>query len=361
MQSNICAQCWQGTVVNGVCTACHQPAVPPEKRPRTALPILTVLNRRYMLGNVLGNGGFGITYSAWDRKEKRRVAVKEFFPRKMAGRSTDRLTLIPVQGDESNFSLLEDRFRKEAMLLRQMVGMSNIIQVYDLFSANGTAYYAMEYLDGCDLNHYLKKNGPLSWEFLSPRLAEVLRTLDVLHRSNLIHRDISPDNLFLTRDGKLHLIDFGSVRTYQGNGNMTVMAKDRFTPFEQYQTNGKQGPWTDIYSMGVTIYQLLSGRLPPKAMEIINDKVQPIPLHTLRPDLPEHIVQAVEKAMKPLPSQRYQSVGEFLLALGIEPGPAAPVRVQGESPAAPGPRPSRPPTDPGRPPAVPHRRGRSPK
>lgn len=317
---NICIACWQGNYVNGTCSHCgHSRTASGDRRP-DALPPLEVVHGRYFIGEVLGKGGFGITYSAWDNTQMRRVALKELFPSVSVIRDADGQSVVPNEGHGGYFSELKDKFREEAIRLRKLTRQCNAVQVYDLFSYNNTVYYAMEYLEGCDLRQYQKEHGPLSWAFLAPIAESLLHTLDALHKENLIHRDISPDNIFLTKDGQVKLIDFGAARAYQGTLNFTVQKKANFAPWEQMESTGNQGPWTDLYALSVTMYMLLSGKLPPKAQERIQGK-QVIPLSTLCPGLPGHVVHTIEKGMNIKIKDRYDSAEAYLQALFPSPRP----------------------------------------
>ena len=312
--ANICTACWQGYYYNGICNHCHhQKAARAERRP-DALPLMRVVHGRYTIGEVLGKGGYGITYSAWDNKDRHRVALKELFPSTSVTRSPDGTTVVPNRGHETYVSELKEKFREEALRPQRLAEECKAVKVFDVFQSNNTVYYAMEYLEGCDLKVYQKQHGPLSWDFLAPIVWELLRTLEILHKENLIHRDISPDNIFLTKDGQVKLIDFGAARAYQGTLNFTVQKKASFAPWEQMESNGKQGPWTDIYALSITIYMLLSGKLPPKAQDRICGEAV-IPLNTLCPNVPEHVVKAVEKGMNIRIKERYASAEEFMRAL----------------------------------------------
>lgn len=311
-QTKVCMSCWQGTIVGGVCTSCHRKAST-ERRP-DALPPLSKLNMRYSVGEVLGNGGFGITYSVWDNKMQRRVALKEFYPRQDVYRGSDSVTVVTKPGQENIYYEMFKRFESEAKLLQLMNGEEGNIQIYDLFYANNTVYYAMEFLEGGDLKSYIKSHGPMSWDVLGPMMYQLLFSLDSLHRKNLIHRDIKPDNLFLTKENRIRLIDFGSVRTFQGNESFTVCVTHHFAPWEQYETNGNQGPWTDVYALSVTLYMLLSGKLPPKAPER-KAGAKVIPLKTHCPHLPQEVCAAIEKGMSVRIEDRYPSAREFRKAL----------------------------------------------
>ena len=316
LRNNICPVCWRGTLSGGVCSVCHHSASASDHRRADALPLGTVLRNRYVIGEVLGNGGFGITYSVWDGVSQQRLALKELYPRSEVFRAQDRVTVTPMEGREGILSELKVRFEREASLLLQLQGEGNVVNVYDLFSCNGTAYYAMEYLEGCDFQSYLKQYGPVTWAMLEPMMRELLPTIGRLHKHNLIHRDISPDNLFLTIDRHIRLIDFGSVRTYQGNHNFTVHLKDHFAPWEQYISDGKQGPWTDIYALSVTLYMLLCGKLPPKAAERMSGSAV-TPLCTLAPAVPTYVAQAIEKGMAVQIEDRFQSAEQFMQALQL--------------------------------------------
>lgn len=315
---NRCPACWRATLIAGVCPVCHYSANAQVNRRADALALGTVLQGRYQIGEVLGNGGFGVTYSTWDQQEQRRVALKELFPRKEVFRDTDRITVIPMAGQEIFVEELKQRFEQEASLLLQLRDLGNVVQVYDLFRSHDTVCYVMEYLEGTNLQSYVKHNGPMDWQMLEPMMRELLPMLARLHRRNLIHRDISPDNLLLTKDHQLYLIDFGSVRTYQGNRNFTVHLKEHFAPWEQYVSNGRQGPWTDIYSLSVTLYYLLSGKLPPKAGERMNG-TRVTPLRELVPSLPERVAAAIERGMASQIGERITDAESFMAALGITP------------------------------------------
>ncbi len=311
---NICTACWQGHYIDGICDNCqHQQSAIAERR-REALPLMEMIHGRYSIGEVLGKGGYGITYSAWDNVHMRRVALKELFPTISVTRGANGRTVIPKRGYEEYFAELKGKFEEEAIRPQKLTDECKAVKVYDLFRCNNTVYYAMEYLEGCDLRQYQMQHGLLSWDFLAPIMRDLLHTLDILHKENLIHRDISPDNLFLTKDGQIRLIDFGAARAYQGTLNFTVQKKASFAPWEQMESNGNQGPWTDLYALSVTMYMLLSGKLPPKAQDRIYGKPV-IPLNTLCPDLPANVAKSIEKGMNIRIRDRFLSAEEYLQAL----------------------------------------------
>ena len=313
-----CIHCMLGTISGGRCTHCGKTAAEAGARPEHALPPHYMLcQNRYYIGNVLGNGGFGITYLAWDCKNRRRVAVKELFPKQAVSRA-DISRVLTMTDKQAYFQHVKRRFCEEAQILYGLRNIPEVIDVYHLFEENGTAYYVMEYLEGRDLKRSLARDGKMKWEQIKDPLRMILRALYVLHSKNLIHRDITPDNIFLTKGRGAKLLDFGSARSYIDSQHLTVLLKRQFAPYEQFAENGKQGPWTDIFSLSVTLYYALSGVLPPTATDRIfamrsqppyKDPVKPI--EELCPDLPENVSHAVHKGMEVMAGQRYQTVQEF--------------------------------------------------
>ena len=307
---HLCTYCMAGSTEQYLCPVCKNPADWDKKRPATALPARHILGQQYYIGRVIGCGGYGITYLAWDMKVGRRVAVKEFYPTQDVTREQNGVSVRVVFGQEDYVAHVKKRFLEEAQSIYAFSAEADIVNVYRLFEENGTAYYSMEFLDGMDLKSTLLKYGKMPWEKLSVYMKMVMRALQAIHEKNLIHRDISPDNIFLTRDGHAKLIDFGSLRSYNNPNGLTTILKHNFAPYEQYRSNGNQGPWTDIYALCVTMYYALSGVLPPKAPDrIMSD--QTIPLEQLCPTLPANVAQAIKKGMSVMPEERYQTVAEL--------------------------------------------------
>lgn len=313
----LCTNCMLASIENGVCPRCGMPFENNRMRDMRTLPARYMLHGRYYIGKVLGTGGFGVTYLAYDCRENARVAVKELFPSKDAVREQETCSISILRGQEEYFAHVRQRFMDEARILYRFQSSPDVVDVYQLFEENNTAYYVMEYLEGTDLKHFLLSRGRLEWEKLSVYVSMILKTLNTLHGKNLIHRDISPDNIFLTKDGRAVLIDFGSVRCYSNSGGFTTFLKECFAPLEQYREHGKQGPWTDIYSFSITMYFALSGVMPPKAPERIqNDRTAP--LSKLCPSVPAHVAQAITKGMAVRQEERFQTVRE--LAKELFPG-----------------------------------------
>lgn len=235
----------------------------------SALKRGTRLNGRYTVGGVIGSGSFGITYMAYDLKNNTLSAVKEYFPRLIAIR-TGNGSVCPSSAKHADiYSRGTEEFYREAEYVFQFNGNSNIISVSDYFYENNTAYVVMEYLHGVTLENYIKKHGALSDEQTVYIAEKILMALILVHSAQLLHRDISPDNIMLCADGKVKLIDFGAARmfTAEGLNDFTIITKKGFTPAEQYMYGGSFGEWTDIYSFGAVLYYAAAGKIPEDPYE----------------------------------------------------------------------------------------------
>lgn len=231
-------------------------------------------NHTYQIGAARGQGGFGITYAAMDLDTGERIAIKEYFPTRCAQR-TQLNQVTPMTGQTETYQGGMKSFLEEAMMLSAVGAVPSVVTVKDYFKANGTAYLAMEFVDGVPLHQVVSKRGKIPADELMPKFKGLLRDLDILHRAGVIHRDISPDNLIWQPDGTLKLLDFGSARSVQDGKSMTVLLKAGFSPVEQYQTRG-QGPWTDVYALAGTIYYCLTGVIPPSAVDRLDqDDLKP--------------------------------------------------------------------------------------
>ena len=311
----LCLGCLREGLDGGECVFCHRKAGFIQQPPY-ALPAGTILHGRYLTGAVLGHGGFGITYLALDLADGRRTAVKEYLPgglctRKNGETQVNRLT------DEEDFQYGLGQFLQEARMIYECRDTPGIIRVEKLFEENQTAYYIMEYLEGRDLKQYLKeKGGSLSFEETKKLLSPVGWALERVHRKGIVHRDISPDNIFLCSDGSVRLLDFGAARvSLMGKSqSVDVILKRGYAPEEQYRSHGRQGPWTDVYAFASTYYHCLTGRIPPEATQRVREDSLVLP-EILCPELPVCAARALRKAMAVYAEDRYQSVGEFQAAL----------------------------------------------
>ena len=229
-----------------------------------------LLHGQYLIGRVLGFGGFGVTYIGWDFKLERKVAIKEYLPSEFATRLVGQ-TQVSVFGGkrEEQFGDGMEQFVQEARRLAQFQNEEGIVQIYDSFAENNTAYIIMEYLDGETLTADLERNGKIAPDQAIEMITPVLRSLETVHKAGIIHRDIAPDNIFLTKDGKVKLIDFGAARyaTTTHSRSLTVIIKPGYSPEEQYRSRGDQGPHTDVYALGAVLYRMVTGIVLPDSME----------------------------------------------------------------------------------------------
>ena len=242
------------------------------------LPAGTVLKEQYLVGKVLGQGGFGITYLGWDLYLDIPVAIKEYFPSGSVMREVSiTMEVVSCSGDEGvRFRNNKERFMREAKMLARFSQVPEIVQVRNFFLANNTAYIVMEYVEGINLKQYVKANGgKLSVEETFRILRPMIRTLCKVHKAGLVHRDISPDNIMMLPGGGAKLLDFGAVRDVgtqvSADRDLTksteAILKQGYAPIEQYQKRGALGPWTDVYALCATIYYCLTGQVPPDAPE----------------------------------------------------------------------------------------------
>lgn len=274
----------------------------------------TRLNNRYLIQGVLGEGGFGITYVGMDEVLCQKVAVKEFFPRGAITRNNQQTNeVVSVYGTKAaNFHQGEEKFLQEARTLAQFNNVAGVVRVQDFFRENGTAYIVMEYLEGITLKQYLQTYGPISVEEMQNIFAPILEALDKNHQNGVIHRDISPDNIMCLPEGEAKLMDFGAARDYTdySEEGLSVILKMGFAPIEQYDSHGKQGPWTDIYALGATMYQCLTGRKPDDATKrSLEDTLVSPSMLGVRIAPP--VEYAIMGALQIRPADRYRNLGEF--------------------------------------------------
>ncbi len=286
----------------------------------------------YVIGSVIGKGGFGITYLALDTNLDQRVAIKEFLPMELATRSDDS-HVHPISqdhGDTYGWGL--NRFVTEAQTLAKF-RHPNVVRVMSVFEANSTAYMVMEYERGESLEKLLKAKQISGEAKLRSMVMSLLDGLKVVHEAGFIHRDIKPDNIYLRENGTPVLLDFGSARQAIGvaTRTLTALVTPGYAPFEQYDTSKagekKQGPWTDIYSMGATLYRAITGNGPPDAMARVNavmggtDILQPAS-EIASGDYSPAFLGAIDWALEFLPENRPQTVDAWRAVLaGREPRP----------------------------------------
>ena len=277
-----------------------------------ALPVGTRL-RAYEIQAVLGHGGFGITYLARDTALGREVAIKEYMPASLASRQ-EGTTVVPRStefGHDFRWGL--ERFLEEARTLATFDGAPGIVRVLDYLEANGTAYMVMALIKGDTLAARLKARGPLDPDTLQRILPPLLNGLEAVHALGFLHRDIKPSNIVVDADGVATLIDFGASRQAMAERSTTVTAvfSPGYAAPEQMSSSRQQGPWTDIYGLAATLYQAITGRIPPSAVDRVQEDTL-IPLAKLKPpNFPPTLLSAIDAGLAVRASQRPQSIGKW--------------------------------------------------
>ena len=279
----------------------------------------TILEGKYLVGEMLGQGGFGITYIGFDLLLEQKVAIKECYPMSTGmvsreGHSTVvwSSAMMGKTGTQKGF----DSFLREARKMAKLGGIPGVVGVKSVFIQNETAYIVMDFIEGETLLKKLQKNGPMDFDSCVKLMTPIMQALSEVHEHGIIHRDISPDNIMVRPDGKLILLDLGAAKDLDIQGNdgsvqsSQMVAKHGFSPIEQYSKSGKVGPWTDIYAMAATIYYCCTGILPPPATDrTIDDTL------ACQPRLTQAQFDILADCMHMRPQDRPQSMDTLLQML----------------------------------------------
>lgn len=340
----LCPGCFQEKGPAPVCPACcHDES---QHRAHSLLPYRSILDRQYVIGRELGRpGACGITYLARDMNLEATVAVKEFFPRGVVERDADGITVRALSDTDGQvFDCGLALFLQEARTLARFDHPS-IVRVRAFFEENATGYLVMDYVAGASLEEHLRRRGdPFEESHAVGLIMPVLDGLAAVHDRGFLHRDVKPRNIYVRTDGRPLLLDFGAARTVlrERSHSLTPVFSAGFSPFEQYVPKGRQGPWSDIYGAAATLYNLLTGLVPPDALERRkhDELVSP---DRLVPGLSPHVISALMEALSLDTSRRPQSVGELLdmlagkattgCSISTESSPATPGISQGRSAA----------------------------
>lgn len=308
------------------------------------LPLRTLVNGRYLVGTVLGMGGFGITYLAWDMATSCKVAIKEFFPKGYTTRIPMSCAVTVLQKNYSSaFNHWLTAFVREAQILTSINHLHGVVKLLDFFQANNTAYIVMDYLEGVSLRKYLNaRGGRIELKEALNLLRPVMDSLVVLHQYGVIHKDISPENIQIVQNKFVKLIDFGAASIYNQNVSKPfIVLKKGYSPIELYTMNLPQGPWSDIYQMGATLYNCITGIVPPEASTRINRETICRP-SAFNIKIPLVVENCIMKALAVQPKDRYDNFGEFIQMLYGEflprvsiPGTSAQTRQRPANPGMP--------------------------
>lgn len=272
--------------------------------------------KHFTIIKVLGQGGFGITYLVRDEHLECECVLKENMPRMFCKRNSNTMQVSALTGQytENGYLWALQRFKEEAKTLAKL-NHPNIIRVKDLFDALGTSYYVMEYIDGQELHRATESNRDEAT--LQHLLRRLLNALQYLHGKGILHRDIKPTNILVTKQGEPVLIDFGTARSLISEHTHTQLKSQGYTPFEQIQTKGKVGPWTDLYALGATFCHVLTGQCPPDSTDrVYEDEFEPLAERVdLTASYSHAFLCSIDKALQPKAKDRWQNVEEWLAAL----------------------------------------------
>ncbi len=313
--NNLCMGCMMATAGDGTCNNCgfDESKYTPSSQ---HLPLRTILAGKYLVGRVLGEGGFGITYMGIDLNLEIKVAIKEYYPNGFVARDATHSTVTPFIGEPAEiFEKGRDKFINEAKSLAKFRTLAGIVTVNDFFMENGTAYIVMEYVDGQTMKTYL-----LTHKFTPAQvftmMQPVMQSLAYVHQSGMIHRDISPDNIMITDNGQVKLLDFGAARDFADSGNksLSVILKLGYAPAEQYSSKGQQGPWTDVYALCATMYKIITGITPEESIDRVeNDELKPPSKLGIPIDKGQE--EALLKGMAVRRTDRFATIAELMDAL----------------------------------------------
>ncbi len=299
--------------IDVICPYCGNDVVAPDSD-SYCLPAGTVLAERYVLGRVLGDGGFGITYIGYDKALKRKVAVKEYFPNECVTRQKGEESVSPFSGERGErYERGLKSFQSEAQRLAKLGSIEGVVNVFDVFAANGTAYIVMEYLSGETVAQMVEGRKFLGFGKTMNIIVSVLKSLKNVHNAGVIHRDISPKNIIKTKEGKIVLIDFGAAKptTLAMSRTASLVLTQGYAPIEQYDNNLSQGTWTDVYAVAATMYYMLTGVTPDSAnSRLVSDTL--VPPSELHPGLPDKLDDIMKNALAVRPEDRTQTAGELL-------------------------------------------------
>lgn len=315
----LCYSCMQQIQDEKVhtCPYCGESLAISEPSPQY-LPPGTVLQGKFIVGKPLGAGGFGNTYIGWSQILLRRVAIKEYYPEQITSRMPDGVTVSVTEGTmRQRFRNGLQQFLEEARSVANLQDVRGVVEIYNFFEANGTGYIVMEYLEGMDVRTILKKSGDKQdYEWCRKVILTVLYTLREIHKRGVLHRDIAPDNVFVTNEGVVKLIDFGAAKHASELANLKqdIVLKVGYAPIEQYSRTAPQGPYTDLYAVAALFYRMLTGMKPIPANERVVQDSLVVPSE-MGIKLPEQAELAIMVCLNIRPEFRLQSAGEFMEAL----------------------------------------------
>ena len=281
----------------------------------------TVLDGRYVLKEVIGEGGFGITYKGIHKNIGMTVAIKEFFLKNFMKRDISESDSVVLAWDDGKdeFEKEKKKFLQEARIVSNFSKEDGVVHIMDYFESNGTAYIVMEYIDGVSIKDKISKNGPISVESCINKILPVINTLGKIHNCGVIHRDIGPNNIMVQSDDKFRLIDFGSAKDNENKDekSYSVILTGGYAPPEQYDKEGNLGPWTDVYAVCAVIYYCITGQSPQEALSrILYDEIEKPSEKGVK--IKSEIEKILLQGLSVNPKDRYQSMEELARAFSAQ-------------------------------------------
>lgn len=329
--ADLCPHCMSPMQGRERCPKCQ--FIPSAYTPaRHHLPPFTILNGQYLVGCLLGEGGFGITYVGMDLRLRTMVAIKEFFPTGVVYRDNAQNNAVCVFSGSGEAIFFHDRekFLEEARMLARFDGNPGVVGVKNYFCENGTAYIIMEYVQGITLDALAEhSDGRLPFRQVLRLLELPMRTLAEMHRQNTFHRDISPENLMIADGGVVKLIDFGATRTGDATKSTFLKVRPGYSALEMYADEGREGAWSDIYSLCATIYRVTTGVTPPPAADRVQQDTLVPPIDAGATGMSPAQERALMKGLAVRPEDRFQCMGDLseALAVGMPPKRRLPLRA----------------------------------
>jgi len=325
-----CMGCME--VVSGdVCPHCGWEEGTPPVSPLFLLP-RTILDGKYLVGKALGAGGFGITYLAWDQDLALKLAIKEYFPNALGTRDVDHCTVVATNTQsKAAFSQGLAKFLEEGRALARFQGHPCIASVLTFFRGNGTSYLVMKFEEGITFQRYLEEHGGrIDFDQAMRIVGPVMDALRAVHTAGILHRDISPDNIIINRSKQVKILDFGSAKRDMASQDQSfqITLKRGYSPEEQYRGSGQQGPWTDIYALGATVYRAITGKKPPDSLDRMQRDTLEAPSR-LGVQIPKRCEKALMKALAVRSTDRFQTIEQFQEAMAAGPKPIDPVEKPG--------------------------------
>lgn len=326
---NLCANCWEELTEGSVCAECGYDN--DTQNDSVYLKTKTVIAGQYVIGNIIKIESDSVTYSGYDGQLDKPILIREFFPKAIASRFDDSDELHVRQKYVNDFARYKKSFYNLWTTMQKLHNLSAVVPVYDLAEANGTYYAIIEKTESVPLREYLLRNeeGYILWDTARLMFMPVLTTIEALHSNGIVHGSITPDNLVLCRDGKVHLAPFPITEASDQSTAMEFTENDGYTALEQYNNKHRICAATDIYSFSACIYRALVGSNPPSAVSReANDKLM-IP-NTIAEKIPMHVIKALVNGLQIYPEKRVKTVEDFRELLDAAPAVKAKAAVEQE-------------------------------